>query len=347
MEKEKYMWRCIQLAKNGLSTVAPNPMVGAVIVHNDTIIGEGSHLKPGMPHAEINAINSVKNKDLLTQSTLYVNLEPCSHYGKTPPCSQFIINHKIPRVVIGCKDPFREVAGKGIKQLEEAGITVIVGVLEKECEILNKRFIKNQTNKQPYIILKWAESADGYIDRIRKDGTPAKLSTKLTNMIVHKKRSEASAIMVGTQTALLDNPILNVRNWAGPNPVRVLIDQTLRLPRPLLHLFDNEIQTYVFTAREKKSSEKVTYITIDFDKDILHQITKELYKRDLTTLLVEGGSSLHQSFIDSNLWDEIHIERSRDTLIRGVPAPQIRGNYVRTEEKHFGVNYNIYYNYQS
>ena len=347
MEKEKYIWRCLQLAQNGLATASPNPMVGAVIVHNDTIIGEGYHLKAGMPHAEVNAIHSVKNKELLSQSTLYVNLEPCSHYGKTPPCTQLIIEHKIPRVVIGAKDPFRESAGKGIKQLEEAGIEVISGILEKECETLNKKFFKNQIHHRPYITLKWAESADGYIDRIRKDGTPAKLSTQLTNMIVHKKRSEASAIMVGTQTALLDNPILNVRNWAGENPVRVIIDQTLRLPRPILHLFDKKIQTYVFTARTKESSKNLTYITIDFEKDILNQIVKELHKRNYSTLLVEGGSSLHQSFIEANLWDEIHIERSKDTLIRGIPAPQIKGSFVRTEEKHFGVNYNIYYNYQS
>ncbi|NLI64477.1 MAG: bifunctional diaminohydroxyphosphoribosylaminopyrimidine deaminase/5-amino-6-(5-phosphoribosylamino)uracil reductase RibD [Bacteroidales bacterium] len=347
MEKEKYMWRCIELAKNGLSTVSSNPMVGAVIVDNKTIIGEGYHMIPGGPHAEVNAINSVKDKSRLTQSTLYVNLEPCSHFGKTAPCSQLIIDHKIPKVVIGCKDPFREVSGKGIKQLEEAGIEVIIGVLEKECETLNKRFIKNQTHQRPYIILKWAESADGYMDRIRKDGTPAKLSTDLTNMVVHKKRSEASAIMVGTQTALLDNPILNVRNWSGTNPVRVLIDQTLRLPRPLLHLFDKQIQTYVFTAREKKSADNLTFITIDFEKNMLNQIVNEIYKRNLSTLLVEGGSSLHQSFIEANLWDEIHIERSQDTLIRGIPAPKIKGNAVRTEERHFGVNYDIYYNYQS
>ena len=215
MEEEKYMQRCIELARNGLCNVSPNPMVGAVIVHNGRIIGEGYHIRCGQAHAEVNAIRSVKDQTLLKHSTIYVSLEPCSHYGKTPPCADLIIEKQIPRIVIGCQDPFSEVAGRGIQKLRNAGREVIVGVLEKECRDLIRRFITFNTLRRPYIILKWAESSDGFIDINRSEGHPVMLSTSLTSMLVHKKRSESDAIMVGSRTALLDNPSLTVRNWYG------------------------------------------------------------------------------------------------------------------------------------
>ena len=221
MEEEKYMQRCIELAGNGLCNVSPNPMVGAVIVCDERIIGEGYHIRCGEAHAEVNAIRSVKDESLLERSTIYVSLEPCSHYGKTPPCADLIIEKKIPRIVIGCQDPFSKVAGRGIQKLRDAGREVIVGVLEAECRQLIRKFITFHTFHRPYITLKWAESQDGFIDLNRTAGNPVKLSTPLTSMIVHKKRSESDAIMVGTRTALLDNPSLTVRNWYGKNPIRI------------------------------------------------------------------------------------------------------------------------------
>lgn len=222
MEEEKYMRRCIELAANGLCNVAPNPMVGAVIVCDGRIIGEGYHIRCGEAHAEVNAIRSVKDESLLQRSTIYVSLEPCSHYGKTPPCADLIIEKQIPRIVIGCQDPFSKVAGRGIQKLRDAGREVIVGVLEKECRHLIRRFITFNTLHRPFITLKWAESADHFIDIERTNGKPMILSSPLSSMLVHKKRAEADAIMVGRRTALLDNPSLTVRNWYGHNPIRIV-----------------------------------------------------------------------------------------------------------------------------
>ena len=236
-EEEKYMLRCIQLAQNGLCNTAPNPMVGAVIVCDGKIIGEGYHVRCGEAHAEVNAIRSVKDTSLLKRSTIYVSLEPCSHYGKTPPCADLIIEKQIPRIVIGCRDPFSKVAGRGIQKLKDAGREVIVGVLETECRQLIRRFITFHTLRRPYITLKWAESSDRYIDYSRTDGKPVILSSPLTSMLVHKKRAEHSAILVGTRTAELDNPGLNVRHWYGRSPVRIVLDRQQKLS-PSLHLFD-------------------------------------------------------------------------------------------------------------
>lgn len=227
---EKYISRCIQLARNGLCTTAPNPMVGAVIVHNDKIIGEGYHIRCGEGHAEVNAIASVKDESLLKESTIYVSLEPCSHYGKTPPCADLIIRKGIRRVVVGCIDPFSLVAGRGIQKLKDAGIDVTVGVLEKECRELIKRFVTFNTRQRPYITLKWAQSADGFIDVCRTDGHPEVLSTPISSMYVHKQRAEHQAILIGRRTALLDNPSLTTRLWYGKNPVRLVIDRDLTLP---------------------------------------------------------------------------------------------------------------------
>lgn len=319
---EKYISRCIQLARNGLCNAAPNPMVGAVIVHQDHIIGEGYHVRCGEAHAEVNAIRAVKDESLLRESTIYVSLEPCSHYGKTPPCADLIISKGIPRVVIGCVDPFSLVAGRGIQKLRDAGIDVTVGVLEEECRKLIRRFITFNTRKRPYITLKWAESADGYIDICRKGGHPVLLSTPLTSMYVHKQRAEHQAILVGRKTALLDNPSLTTRHWYGKNPLRLVVDRELTLPASL-KLFDGSVHTCVFTGQERESTDAVSYIRLDFDQPIVPQIARYLYEQKVQSLLVEGGSRLLQTFIDSGYWDEIYIEHAHTSLKAGVKAPAI------------------------
>ena len=335
MEEEKYMRRCIELAKNGLCNVAPNPMVGAVIVCDGRIIGEGYHVRCGEAHAEVNAIRSVKDESLLKRSTIYVSLEPCSHYGKTPPCADLIIEKQIPRIVIGCRDPFSKVAGRGIQKLQNAGREVIVGVLEEECLHLIRRFITFNTLRRPFITLKWAESADRFIDIERIDGNPALLSSPLTSMLVHKKRAENTAIMVGRRTALLDNPSLTVRNWYGPNPIRIVLDRNLSLPNDL-QIFNGEVPTLVFTEKEHPEEKSVSYITIDFRHNPLKLIMEELYQRNIQSLLVEGGSQLLQSFIDNELWDEAYIEKCPKRLYSGVKAPEISNNFSYSTKEHFG-----------
>lgn len=327
---EKYIRRCIELASNGLCNAAPNPMVGAVIVHNGKIIGEGYHAKCGEGHAEVNAIRSVKDETLLKEATIYVSLEPCSHYGKTPPCADLIISKGIPRVVVGCIDPFSQVSGRGIHKLREAGIDVTVGVLEEECKNLIRRFVTFNTQKRPYITLKWAESADGYIDINRENGSPVVLSTPVTSMYVHKQRAEHKAILVGRRTALLDNPSLTTRNWYGKNPLRLVIDRNLTLPAEL-KLFDHSTPTMVFTEKQKNSEDNLEYVALDFSKDILPQICTVLYDRKIQSLLVEGGTTLLQSFIDSELWDEIFVEHSEKVLYEGVKSPIIpKGTIFKT-----------------
>lgn len=341
---EKYITRCIQLASNGLCNAAPNPMVGAVIVHNHTIIGEGYHIRCGKAHAEVNAIRSVKDQELLKESTIYVSLEPCSHYGKTPPCAELIIEKKIPRVVVGCMDPFSLVAGKGIQKLREAGIEVEVGVLEKECQQLIRRFITFNTLHRPFITLKWAESSDGYIDYCRTGGKPYIFSSPLTSMLAHKRRTEHSAILVGRKTALLDNPSLTSRDWYGKNPVRMVIDKNLSLPRDL-SLFDGKARTLVFTQKPDLSNLPYTeYIQLDFSQDILPQIMTILHQQKLQSLLVEGGSTLLQSFIDAELWDEAYIEQSTVRLQGGIKSPLIPSKYIFSSEQRFGRRYKIAFN---
>ena len=321
-QDEKYISRCIQLAKNGLCNTPPNPMVGAVIVYQDRIIGEGYHIRCGEGHAEVNAIASVKDESLLRQSTLYVSLEPCSHYGKTPPCADLIIRKGIPRVVVGCTDPFPLVSGRGIQKLRDAGVEVKVGVLEQECKDLIRRFVTFNLKQRPYITLKWAQSADGFIDILRQEGTPVKLSSPLTSMYVHKLRAEHQAILVGRKTALLDNPSLTVREWYGKNPLRLVIDRDLSLPASL-RLFDGSTPTWVFTSKEKASRPNLTYVRLDFGQDILPQIAQALCENKVQSLLVEGGSTLLQSFIDRGMWDEIYAEHTSAVLGKGVPAPAI------------------------
>ncbi len=331
--QEAYMKRCLQLAAKGMGNVAPNPMVGCVIVYQDKIIGEGYHQKYGEAHAEVNAINAVEDKELLKNATLYVNLEPCAHYGKTPPCADLIIEHKIHYVIIGSIDTNSLVAGKGIEKLAKAGIDVKIGVLEKECKELNKRFFTFYDKKRPYITLKWAQTKNGFIDNKRTEDTIGK-ALQITNLeskkLVHKWRSEEQAIMVGTNTALLDNPQLTVREVNGKNPLRITIDKWLRIPKSY-HLFDKSTPTLVFTAVDTPSVNNLEFVKIDFDNDVIMQISNELYKRNIQSLIVEGGELLLKSFIESNCWDEARVFISDITIGRGVNAPILNGNPVSKE----------------
>lgn len=329
------MRRCIELAQNGLCNTAPNPMVGAVIVCDGRIIGEGYHVRCGQAHAEVNAVRSVADPSLLKRSTIYVSLEPCAHYGKTPPCADMLVEKGIPRIVIGCQDPFARVAGRGIQKLRDAGRDVTVGVLEAECRHLIRRFITFHTRRRPYITLKWAQSADGYIDLHRTDGRPVVLSNPLTAMLVHKMRAEHSAILVGTRTALLDDPSLTVRHWYGPAPVRVVLDRNLSLPRSL-HLFDGSVPTLVVGTRQGDPMPGVECLTADYSRDLLPQLLSALYERNLQSLLVEGGSRLLQSFIDDGLWDEISVEESPLRLGSGVTAPHLPDGLPCRRQQHFG-----------
>ncbi len=342
---ELYMGRCLQLAKNGIRDVAPNPMVGAVIVHNGKIIGEGYHCKCGQAHAEPNAIASVKDEQLLEQSTLYVSLEPCSHYGKTPPCAELIIKKRIPRVVIGMKDPNPQVAGRGIQMLREAGIEVTVGVLEQQCRQLNKRFICYHEKKRPYIILKWAQTADFKIDAFRQSSAEsvAVISNTITKQLVHQMRAENMAIMVGTRTALLDNPSLRTTRWSGNNPLRVVIDKQLRLPADS-KLLQPIAPTLVFTEKTAYPFETSAELCqIDFENGAWQQMLGELFRRKIHSLIVEGGTYLLNSLIQIGLWDEMHVETSPRNLGDGVEAPRI--SLLPDKEEFFdGHAVRYYYN---
>lgn len=323
---EKYIKRCIELAKNGLGATYPNPLVGSVIVHRDSIIGEGWHQKAGGPHAEVNAVNSVKDKSLFKKSTIYVSLEPCSHFGKTPPCSDLIIAKGIKKVVIGTVDPFAEVAGRGIKKLMEAGCEVQVGVLEQECQDLNKRFFTFHQKKRPYIILKWAQTADGFIaPKIQEKREPVWITNQYSKQLVHKWRSEEQAILVGTNTAIADNPKLNTRLWKGENPVRVVIDKDLKIPQESA-LFDGTIKTIVLTENEKKSdNNNLAFEKLDFQQDLPNQICEVLYRHNLQSVIIEGGLKTLQTFIDNNLWDEARVFTGISEFHKGVKAPEFSG----------------------
>lgn len=328
---EKYIKRCIELAKNGLGTTYPNPLVGSVIVHQNKITGEGWHQKSGAPHAEVNAVNSVKDKSLLKKSTIYVSLEPCSHYGKTPPCSDLIIAKGIKKVVIGCVDPFAEVAGRGIKKLMEAGCEVQVGILEKECQDLNKRFFSFQQKNRPYIILKWAQTADGFIaPRIQEKREPVWITNQYSKQLVHKWRSEEQAILVGTNTAIADNPNLNTRLWDGKDPVRVVIDKDLKIPKESA-LFDGNIKTIVLTEKDPEKisvSDNLDFKKLDFQQNLPEQICEVLYRNNLQSVIIEGGSRTLQSFIDANLWDEARVFTGIAEFHQGIKAPEFSGKMI-------------------
>lgn len=308
------MHRCLALAENGRMHAAPNPVVGAVIVHDGRIIGEGYHARCGKEHAEVNAIRSVhpEDKHLLKDSTLYVSLEPCAHYGKTPPCALLIVRTGIPRVVVGCVDPFAKVSGRGINILLEAGIEVTVGILQEECRHINRRFITAQTARRPFITLKWAQSADGYIDQWREDAAtpPAHLSTPHSLMYVHRLRALSGAILVGHHTLTLDRPRLNVRHWYGNNPLRIILGRVDESELP------SNFQAYA---------------------DITTALTS-LYEQGIQSLLVEGGAQTLQSFIDQGLWDEAYIEMSPKVLGSGVPCPRMPVGTPARLEAHFGAS---------
>lgn len=337
---EFYIKRCLELAKNGLPLAMPNPSVGAVIVYNDKIIGEGFTSPYGGNHAEVNAINSVNDKTLLSKSTLYVSLEPCSHFGKTPPCADLIVKYKIPNVVIGTLDSNEKVSGNGVKKLQEAGINVTIGILEKECFKLNKRFFTFYNNKRPYIILKWAESFDGFIAPFQQNSDQQKfddkksfvISNTFSRQLVHKWRSEEQAILVGTNTVLIDNPKLNVRDWNGKNPTRVVLDKSGKIT-PLYNVKDNSIKTIVITEQENTVSlDNLIYEKCIFDERLANSVCEILYKHEIQSVLIEGGSKILLTFIEANLWNEARIFKS-DTIIGfGIKSPQIKaGNAVRTD----------------
>lgn len=322
MTEQKYMSRCLQLAQNGVGHVAPNPMVGAILVCDDVIIGEGYHLRYGEAHAEPNAINSVKKTELLKFSTLYVSLEPCSYYGKTPPCANLIVKSGIPRVVIGTLDPNPKVAGLGVDILRKAGVEVVVGVLEKECRDLNKRFFIFQEQKRPYVLLKWAQTCDGFIDRIRTDKSeaPLAISNAITMQLTHKMRSENQSILVGANTVLLDNPSLTVRNWSGRSPIRIAIDRQGRIPEDY-NLFDGTVPTIIFSEKFHDNEHNLEFVKMTFDEHCLKNILRNIYDRNIQSVLVEGGASILNSFIEAGLWDEANIEVSPLEIKEGVKAP--------------------------
>ncbi len=325
--------RCLQLAGLGAGRVAPNPMVGAVLVHDGRIIGEGYHQQFGWPHAEVKCLNSVAiaDKELIADSTLYVSLEPCAHFGKTPPCADLIIRHGIRKVVIGCRDTFEEVDGKGIEKLKLAGIDVIVGMMEKESTELNRRFFTFQKKQRPYIILKWAQSDDGFIAA----NNPERIfiSNENTNRLVHRWRSEEAAILVGTNTALNDNPALTARLWTGNNPVRLVIDRDLKLPGSL-QLFDKSTKTIVFNNSKQSEDDNLVFQQLKNNEDVLQQILTSLYGLQLQSLIVEGGSKLLQSFINSGLWDEARVITNTSLKINdGVRAPVLKNELLTKEEQ--------------
>jgi len=327
--EEFFMQRCIELASKTMGCASPNPMVGSVIVYNNKIIGEGYHEKYGSHHAEVNAINSVKDKSLLSKSTLYVNLEPCAHFGKTPPCSDLIIQNKIPEVVIGCVDTFSEVSGKGIERMRSVGIDVKVGVLENESRELNKRFFTFHEKKRPYIILKWAESKDGFIAP-KNQTKPFWMTSSESKKLAHKWRAEEDAILVGRITAEKDNPSLTVREVEGSNPIRIIIDKDLKLSADF-NLFNNDAKTIVFNQLKSEENNSNNYIKINFN-NLTKNILQELHKQNIQSIIIEGGTITLQSFIDKNLWDEARIFTTKKTLTEGVKPPTIEGEIISEDE---------------
>ena len=328
---EFYIKRCLQIAKNGLFTARPNPSVGAVIVVNDKIIGEGFTSAYGGNHAEVNAINSVLDTSVLKEATIYVTLEPCSHFGKTPPCSDLIIKHNLKRVVVGCVDSNSLVAGKGIERLKKANISVTVGVLEQECLMHHKRFFTFQNKKRPYIILKWAETQDGFIAPLTKDTTrPVWISNDYSKQLVHKFRAKEQAILVGTNTVLADNPKLNVRSWFGEDPVKVVLDNNLRIPK-YANVFNESVKTIVFYDEGKVVEDKknVVFEKVDFTKNLAHQICEVLQKHNIQSLIVEGVTQTLQTFLDENLWDEARVFVGEAKFLEGVKSPVLEQSIKR------------------
>ncbi len=328
VQHEKYMQRCLDLAELGKGYVSPNPMVGAVIVHDDQIIGEGYHHKYGEPHAEVNAVNQVINEfnnaaELLRQSTIYVSLEPCAHYGKTPPCADLIIKHQMPRVVVGCRDPFDQVNGKGIGKIIDSGIEVVVGILEKECQWLNRRFFTRVQKHRPYIILKWAQTADDFF--APDDNSQHWITGPDARKLVHQWRAEEDAVLVGKNTAAVDNPQLNVRYGQGKSPKRIVVDRRLELNNSL-HIFDQSVETLIFNEIKTDFDGKNKYIALeDFERYVPQYILFQLYLQDIQSLIIEGGAFTLNKFIEAGLWDEARIFTGESYLKKGIKAPAING----------------------
>ena len=324
---ELYMQRCIDLAQKGMGSVVPNPMVGAVLVYQDRIIGEGWHQQFGGPHAEVHCIQSVANEDkqFIPQSTLYVSLEPCNHFGKTPPCSDLIIQSQIKKVVIACTDPFEKVNGSGIKKLTENGVEVITGILEKEAIKLNKRFFIFHQQQMPYVILKWAESADGYI--ALSNGKTAKISNDTTDKLVHKWRSEEAAIIVGTNTVLNDNPSLTTRNWEGKNLLRIFIDKQLRIDARF-KILDYSTDTLILNLIKQEKIGNNEFVLINDESKLLEELLQHLYEKGIQSLIVEGGTTLLQSFIEKNLWHEARVIKNTELMLKeGISSPALKNNF--------------------
>ncbi|MFB9844725.1 bifunctional diaminohydroxyphosphoribosylaminopyrimidine deaminase/5-amino-6-(5-phosphoribosylamino)uracil reductase RibD [Mucilaginibacter ginsenosidivorans] len=325
---ETYMQRCLELAALGIGSVSPNPMVGAVIVHEEKIIGEGYHRQYGQAHAEVNAVNSVLSKydnaeELLRSSTIYVSLEPCAHYGKTPPCADLIIKQRIPKVIVGCRDPFDQVDGKGIEKLQQAGIEVITGVLEAECNWLNRRFFTRVQQKRPYIVLKWAQTTDGFF--APADKSQFWITGEESQRLVHQWRSEEDAILVGKNTAAIDNPQLNTRLWPGKSPKRVVIDRRLELDASL-NIYDQSVETLVFNEVKTDIDGKIKYIALeDFERFVPQYILFQLYLQDIQSVIIEGGAHTLNSFIGAGLWDEARVFTGKTVLRKGIKAPSVTG----------------------
>ncbi|MBB3697786.1 bifunctional diaminohydroxyphosphoribosylaminopyrimidine deaminase/5-amino-6-(5-phosphoribosylamino)uracil reductase RibD [Flammeovirga yaeyamensis] len=340
--EEKYMYRALQLAQLGKGNVSPNPMVGAVIVHNGKIIGEGYHKKYGEPHAEVNAVASVKEEDkhLLSEAEMYVTLEPCSHYGKTPPCADLIVRNKLKKVYVCNLDPNPLVAGRGIKRIEDAGIKVETKILEKEGFEINKRFFKAMTQQLPYVMLKYAQTKDGFVARENFDSKW--ISNAQSRQLVHKMRAEEDAILVGRNTAQYDNPSLTVRDWTGNHPTRIVIDRYLKLPKDY-HLFDQLVPTIVYNVQQNETSDNLSYVLLP-EENFFKSLLEDLFKRGLHSVIVEGGGFVLQEFIDQNLWDEAHVFTSSTAEFgKGVAAPQLK-NYQKVSSRNIlGDNYSIYY----
>lgn len=317
------MRRCLELAARGSGKTAPNPMVGCVIVHNNRIIGEGYHRLFGGPHAEVMAIGSVQNPSILADSVLYVNLEPCPHFGKTPPCVDLISERKIPLVITGTTDPNPIIAGKGIQILQEKGTQVISDILNKECVHLNRRFFTYHLKKRPYIILKWAQTKDNFIDLKSKnndEGGITWITDEASRRLVHKWRSEEQAILVGSRTVLKDNPRLTTRNWPGKSPLRIVIDRNGILSGNL-HILDGSVETVIFTFKHKKDQRNIKYYKPDRDKDVIPSMLEYLYNENIQSLIVEGGKILIDEFLHQNVWDEVRVFTGNKTFGEGVPAP--------------------------
>lgn len=336
------MQRCIQLAKLATGNVAPNPLVGAVLVHNDVIIGEGYHRQYWAAHAEVNCLHSVteNNRELVNKSTMYVSLEPCAHFGKTPPCADLIIANTIPRVVIGCMDYYAKVNGKGIEKLRAAGVDVTLDIMKEDALNLNHRFFTFHRERRPYIVLKWAQSLDGKI--AKADLSRVFITNDYTNRLVHRWRSEEAAIMIGTNTALYDNPNLTARLWPGKNPARIFLDSNLKIPSTH-HLMDGSVKTIVFNTKKEAIEDEIIFYKINFGERFLPSLLRKLYSLNLQSVLVEGGAQTLQSFIDAGCWDEARVITNEELVIgNGLSAPSLKNHQLVKKEKYLTDSIHYY-----